>query len=84
MTWAHPFDFYPELSPLPAEAIKDNKPFSIGCLATGPSHNGEWSEMVQVVDVSAALQAQGVPVGLVPELLTAGLPLELSLYVAGG
>eukprot|EP00878_Enallax_costatus_P010872 GHUV01011353.1.p1 GENE.GHUV01011353.1~~GHUV01011353.1.p1 ORF type:complete len:346 (+),score=72.49 GHUV01011353.1:107-1144(+) len=83
MTWAHPFNFYPELSPLP-EAINSSKPFSVGCLATGPLHNGEWSEVVQVVDLSTALQAQGIPVELVPQVLGAGLPVELSVYVAGG
>lgn len=46
MTWAHPWDFFPELSPLPVEEA-NSKPFSVGCLAAGPSHLG-WSEMVQV------------------------------------
>lgn len=83
ITWAHPFDFYPELSPLLASAI-NTKPFSVGCLATGPNHNGEWSEMVQVVDLKAVLQRQGIPADLVPEMLAAGLPVEFSVYVAGG
>jgi hypothetical protein len=50
MTWAHPFDFFPELSPLPAECAA-SKPFSVGCLAVGPgsmlSYPG-WSEVAQV------------------------------------
>jgi hypothetical protein len=50
MTWAHPFDFFPELSPLPAECAA-SKPFSVGCLAVGPgsllSYPG-WSEVTQV------------------------------------
>ena len=49
MTWAHPFDFFPELCPLPEEGGAAGgppaKPFSIGCLATS---SGAWSEVVQV------------------------------------
>lgn len=48
MTWAHPFDFFPELCPLPEDQgsmATPLKPFSIGCLATS---SGAWSEVVQV------------------------------------
>lgn len=52
-TWAHPFDFFPELCPLPeappgfsrGSRSAPLKPFSIGCLATS---SGVWSEVVQV------------------------------------
>ncbi|WIA43921.1 hypothetical protein OEZ86_010325 [Tetradesmus obliquus] len=86
MTWAHPFDFHPELSPLPAECGAA-KPFSVGCLAVGPggmlSFPG-WSEVAQVCDLSAALAAAGLPSELSQQLLASGLTLELSVYVAGG
>jgi hypothetical protein len=44
-TWAHPFDFYPELCPLPGAGLLHHKPFSVGCLATA---TGAWSEVTQV------------------------------------
>eukprot|EP00775_Hariotina_reticulata_P008419 gene8419-8603_t len=80
MTWAHPFDFSPELPALPAEAVSGLKPFSVGCLATSPGGAG-WTE---VCSLPTALEAQGVPAGMVVSLLKAELTLELSLYVAGG
>lgn len=43
-TWAHPFDFFPELCPLPEEAC-GTKPFSVGCVAVA---GGAWSEVTQV------------------------------------
>jgi hypothetical protein len=38
----------------------------------------------QVCSLATALEAQGVPSDVVDCLLTAGLALDLSLYVAGG
>ena len=63
-----------------AGGARASGPFAVGCIA--PSCVG-WSELLQVVDLEAALQTLGgLPPALAAAALASGAALELSVWVA--